>query len=209
MVYRGGLGAETDAVVVATKDVFEPTYYAFFNSTDQIFYNGAFLPTTTSPPPTDLDPDHDGVIDPVADKTGLTVLFAFSDTPLDVFSGNKITNLPPGRFSRYAILTGRSPFLLQTFATNQRIVTPTNFVTDILDPVPTATTNQLDPISNIYRVTTYYPLRGVAGGNASLTYFRTFGANMNGDPKMLPDLVDKTPFPITCLWFNSPAPCKF
>ncbi|MDH5649688.1 MAG: hypothetical protein OEY67_08525 [Gammaproteobacteria bacterium] len=34
VVYRGALGAEADAVVVTTKDIFEPTYFTYFNGTD-------------------------------------------------------------------------------------------------------------------------------------------------------------------------------
>ena len=39
-VYRGQLGSEMDAVVVATKDLLEPTYLSYANDTDYINING-------------------------------------------------------------------------------------------------------------------------------------------------------------------------
>jgi hypothetical protein len=42
VVYRGLLGAEGDAVVVATKDISEPTFVAFFNATDYVLLNNAY-----------------------------------------------------------------------------------------------------------------------------------------------------------------------
>ena len=40
VVYRGPLGAEQDAVVVATKDIPEPTYFALLNTTDYMVCSG-------------------------------------------------------------------------------------------------------------------------------------------------------------------------
>ena len=42
VVYRGKLGAEDDAVVVATKDIAEPTFASFMNTTDHVMLNGNF-----------------------------------------------------------------------------------------------------------------------------------------------------------------------
>ena len=42
VLYRGKLGSEDDAVVVATKDVSEPTFATFANTTDYVVLNGAF-----------------------------------------------------------------------------------------------------------------------------------------------------------------------
>ncbi len=42
VVYRGRLGTEADAVVAATRDVSEPTFVTFMNSTDQVTVNGNF-----------------------------------------------------------------------------------------------------------------------------------------------------------------------
>jgi hypothetical protein len=40
VVYRGQLGSEADAVVVATRDISEPTFVASFNDTDKILIAG-------------------------------------------------------------------------------------------------------------------------------------------------------------------------
>ncbi len=42
VIYRGRLGTEDDAVVVGTKDVSEPTFVAFMNTTDYVVINGRF-----------------------------------------------------------------------------------------------------------------------------------------------------------------------
>jgi hypothetical protein len=42
LVYRGSLGAEADAVVVATKNVSEPTFAGFMNTSDYVVINGKF-----------------------------------------------------------------------------------------------------------------------------------------------------------------------
>ncbi len=44
VVFRGVLGQEADAVVVATKDIAEPTYVSYFNATDYIRIGGAVFP---------------------------------------------------------------------------------------------------------------------------------------------------------------------
>ena len=42
VVYRGRLGAEGDVVVVATKNIAEPTFAGFMNTTDHVVINGRF-----------------------------------------------------------------------------------------------------------------------------------------------------------------------
>ena len=42
VVYRGALGSETDAVVVATKNIAEPTFAGFMNTTDYVVINKKF-----------------------------------------------------------------------------------------------------------------------------------------------------------------------
>lgn len=49
VVYRGRLGSEQDAVVVATKDLAEPTYFSVVNVTDYLIcYNNAFYYKTAT-----------------------------------------------------------------------------------------------------------------------------------------------------------------
>jgi hypothetical protein len=42
VVYRGRLGTESDAVVVATRNIAEPTFAGFMNTTDYVVINGTF-----------------------------------------------------------------------------------------------------------------------------------------------------------------------
>jgi hypothetical protein len=42
VIYRGQLGSEDNAVVVAAKDLSEPTFIGFFNTTDYVLINGVF-----------------------------------------------------------------------------------------------------------------------------------------------------------------------
>jgi hypothetical protein len=49
VVYRGRLGGEEDAVVVATKDISEPTFIATYNDTDYIHLDGrCYAPATVA-----------------------------------------------------------------------------------------------------------------------------------------------------------------
>ena len=43
VLYRGTLGTEDDVVVVATKDISEPTFVTFTNTTDYVVLNGTFM----------------------------------------------------------------------------------------------------------------------------------------------------------------------
>jgi hypothetical protein len=49
IVYRGQLGTEADAVVVATKNISEPTFFATYNDTDRVLIsNRCYDPTTVA-----------------------------------------------------------------------------------------------------------------------------------------------------------------
>jgi len=80
VVYRGKLGAEDDAMVVATKDVFEPTFLAYANCTDYV--------------------EQDGHYYPYDDPFSFSLSFGFGP----VFVAD-IDNLPPARYSRVAFIT--------------------------------------------------------------------------------------------------------
>ena len=47
VVYRGAMGSEADEIAVGSVDVFEPTYIAIYNSTDQLLFNGVWTDTTS------------------------------------------------------------------------------------------------------------------------------------------------------------------
>ena len=66
VVYRGPLGSEQDAVVVATKDIPEPTYFSIVNVSDYVVcYNGAWYYKDSSgnlPPPPTIPAMVDGML---------------------------------------------------------------------------------------------------------------------------------------------------
>jgi hypothetical protein len=193
VVYRGALGTDPDEVVAGAVDVFEPTYFSVYNTTDQILFNGVFKDTTDPSllPTLDTNPQ-DGVIDVQYDRTNLDVRFGFTPqftaTPLATVIG-----LPPARYARVAILTDRDPYPVP-IQTNGTLF----FTSSIqqYDPI----TDQIDLKQNSYIVSELEPLRGVQSWD-SLTLHRFFGSPSTGDLATLPDLTDKTPFPITTLNF--------
>ena len=150
VVFKGQLGSETGAVVVATKDTFEPTYLAFINNTDEILFNGTFYPTPSPALLPTLDANHDGVIDSIYDKTPLTVYFGFGGQFL-----GWVTSLPPGRYSRVALLTERNPYSIKSAALGNAYTFPTN--TANFRPE----VNQLNPADGIYYLEGLRMIRGV------------------------------------------------
>lgn len=105
VVYRGKLGNESDAVAVATKKISGPTFFSFFNDTDQFCYNGAWVATDTTSGASYLnsvlDFDHDKQADLPYQPRPIDINFRFvSSGPIGT-----VTALPAGRYSRVAVLT--------------------------------------------------------------------------------------------------------
>lgn len=109
VVFRGKLGSENDAVVVTTKDISEPTYLAYRNTTDYFSLDGVLHTKQQilgNPVLFDrVDTNNDGVYD----ENDMPILDPFS------FSGGKITiaaaadiiqfgTLNPGDYIRVAYL---------------------------------------------------------------------------------------------------------
>lgn len=121
IVYRGKLGDELDAVVVTTKDLFEPTHIAYLNGTDVTELNDVYYPwqqivagVNARDPRFDLvdvngnhkyDPPYDWRVEPT-DWTNVRISFAGPA----VFKVATIPSLPNGRFARMTVLTDK-PFL--------------------------------------------------------------------------------------------------
>ena len=110
VVFRGVLGAEQDAVVVATRDISEPTFLTLINVSDYLVcYNnqwyyknadGSLPPAIPSSQSTALQA-----------KSYTTARFAFGSNAAAVSNGALTaplvvaSDLPPGQFARFAILT--------------------------------------------------------------------------------------------------------
>ena len=122
VVYRGQLGSESDAVVVATKDISEPTFITTFNDTDRVLVGDAcYDPATVAASETlwnQLNPSckpTSGGLRQVTDicvnvplnirfnvgSAGKVVTVAMSS------SGGQDLRLPPRRFGRFAVLSER------------------------------------------------------------------------------------------------------
>ncbi|MBK6981862.1 MAG: hypothetical protein IPH30_10460 [Betaproteobacteria bacterium] len=114
-VYRGALGSEADAVVVATKDIPEPTFLSIFNVTDSTAcFNGAWVKlkadgtvpesTYTQIVNATLDPASPraaGILPRGRDFQKPPFTYPLSDhSPLVT-----ATNVAPGQFIRLAVLT--------------------------------------------------------------------------------------------------------
>ena len=197
VVYRGTLGDEMDAVVVATKDLFEPTYLALLNATDQFLFNGRFVPTTDPVLLPIFDGNKDGVLDVAYQPTTLGINFGFQDSFAGAALGY-INYLPPARFSRLALLTDRSPFNAPLSAFG--LQSGSGFESVGIYGFG-AQTNQVEPESGIFRVSPVEKVRGISGYYV-LPFYYYYGTPSTGDVKTMPPLVDKTPFPVTSLTFR-------
>ena len=122
VVYRGKLGSETDAVVVATKDISEPTFITTFNDTDRILVgNACYDPQTVTASDTlwnQLSPSckpTSGGLRQVTDicvNVPLNIRFSLGSAGKVVTvamssSGGQDQRLLPRRFGRFAVLTER------------------------------------------------------------------------------------------------------
>ena len=139
VVYRGVLGQEADAVVVATKDISEPSFYAFFNGTDQVVVGGAAY----TPQDAVGDPIVRAKIEPgclVTQNGQLTLdpaCHLFSQSVSLTAGGVTIASdgpLTPGKFGRVAVLSDldnptqlswtSNDFSCWVFASNPLVVEP-------------------------------------------------------------------------------------
>lgn len=109
IVYRGSLGSETDAVVVATKNIFEPTFFSYVNTSDYVNVDGIYY----TPAEIQASPGLTAVVDSYGNNNGIL------DEPIDSYTlgfinfsfNNSTTNivnllsLPVQKYFRVAVLT--------------------------------------------------------------------------------------------------------
>ncbi len=110
VIFRGSLGSERDAVVVTTKDVSEATHFSLLNVTDYLFcYNGDWnYKNEDGSLPAIIPKEHESALEA---KHYDAARVAFGEDA-GVVSGGSLTkplvvatDLAPGRFARFAILT--------------------------------------------------------------------------------------------------------
>jgi hypothetical protein len=115
LVYRGTLGAETDAVVVRSIDMFEPSYVGDANNSDYVIVNGSLytadeiLADEQLQDQIDQSPqgDNDGVFDESIspkDISSVSIYLGGGTQPAATLG-----SLPAQRYHRLAVLTDQSP----------------------------------------------------------------------------------------------------
>jgi hypothetical protein len=120
IVFRGTLGSEPNKIVVATKDLSEPTFFAAYNNTDYVLmgnqcYTPQQIKATTDlwlrVNPTCMYPAHpEDILSDACYKAkfGFRLKQVNTDTPhfqiVTEIEADKDTRIPPGRFSRFAML---------------------------------------------------------------------------------------------------------
>jgi hypothetical protein len=121
VVFRGTLGSETNKIAVSTIDLSEPTFITAYNNTDYVLMgNQCYTPQEVAASPalwqrvnsTCKYPDHPEDI--MSDacykaKFGFRLKEANAASPhyqvVTEIEGDKDSRVPPGRFSRFALLT--------------------------------------------------------------------------------------------------------
>lgn len=195
VVYRGPLGNDADEIAVGTVDVFEPTYLAVFNSTDQLLYNGTWTDTTSPSLLPALDKNNDGRLDVQYDRANMDIYFGFTDGFGGANPMGFASQLPPASYFRVVMLTDRSPYPAPIQTLGPAFNTASIYLF-------TPETNQFNVDTGGYRVAQFSNLRGIPSWD-SLTLYRS-EPFQNGDLTLLPPLPDanKAPVPLTTLTFQ-------
>ena len=105
VVYRGPLGEENDAVVVATKDIFEPTYYTYFNGTDFYMIDGVFKTYDEINNDPYLQEKIPGIVKADIDSWDLEKYKFWFEPGHSIVRFNQ---LEPGKYVRFVYLTDRN-----------------------------------------------------------------------------------------------------
>ena len=196
VVYRGKLGDELDAVVVTTKDLFEPTHIAYHNGTDVTQLNDVYYPwqqivagVNARDPRFDLvdvngnhkyDPPYDWRVEPT-DWTNVRISFAGPT----VFKVATIPSLPNGRFARMTVLTDKS--VLKFYPDQYEFSLPPAF-------------NQVNDAGTIFFVTASQLFRGAYVTNMRIIVSCIPTGSCNGSLRSIPTSIVTdalVPMPVT------------
>ncbi len=128
VVYRGPLGNEADAVVVATKDIFEPVYVAQMNDTDTLCFNDKIVLNTVDDKNTLTEDERTslGYLTQVAPISFENIGFTFGKASAPQVT---ISLLKPGEYARFAVLTEQDQTPVVHTINKEIQVTPTNKLT--------------------------------------------------------------------------------
>jgi hypothetical protein len=171
LVYRGGLGTQADDVIVALKDIAEPTFLAVGNGTDVFEIPGGFFAHTdiiagiAQAPYSIVDRNGNRVYDspPDVDVRGADIRYEYR------FGGTTLATipaLPEGRFARLAVLADPGTLPYDIVSRGAGFNQTSSYTTG-------TKVNQLDPSTGQLSVGTVHKLRGTRQW-ASVTYYRYF-----------------------------------
>ena len=215
VVYRGPLGQETDAVIVATKDISEPTYLYNYSRWDQFTY-GSFHPVIQDGGRSYADwctggptPSYPSV-DACNKSMGSTLKLQFSpkaDGPIPAYQNPSTTwynildqlpltpvaimTAPVGTLARVAILADVNPVnnKLQVWEWIDSITGVGIF--EWLTSTATATANQLDAVTQALTPSvTYLPGRGVYLPAVSYPWLTAGNASPMPNLVLVPSLIN-------------------
>ncbi len=110
VVYRGPLGTESDAVVVATKDISEPTHITLVNITNYLFcFNDTWrYKSEDGTLPSDIPAQYASALQARTYTVARTAFGAHAGLVANTILTRPlvvVNDLAPGRFARFAILT--------------------------------------------------------------------------------------------------------
>jgi hypothetical protein len=203
VVYRGTLGQETDAVVVATQDVSEPTFFSYMNALDYIAIGG----TVYTRDQVNANPTLLAKVKPTSCvQSGLLSNDCFKQDNLtagfNIGSGSHVVsldmNLPAQRFTRLALLSNASAPAVMVQKSGNSCYPHDDFQ---IEPVEWQDNYDQTSNSPILNYTEFWKLRGVTGWEIASCVW-----NGDGSPPGSPDnrqadgamsnLSNLTPWPI-------------
>lgn len=230
VVYRGELGpeddpskVEQDAVVVATKDISEPTYLTIINGTDHFRLDGEFYTKEEIDNDPDLSDRLDLVIEDEAIPGGRDAILESRElTEVKLGQGTtawaSVDAIPVGRFSRIAVLTdtGTLDWTAQYFWSPYDISFPDTPFQDV--HTTTAALSQFRVDDNQYDFEFYELRRGIythfsfVDPKWNVVFdgrgeFDLLASEIDARYQALPDFEELSPVPITCDVLGVVASC--
>ena len=202
VVYRGPLGTESDAVVVATKDISEPTHITLVNITNYLFcYDDTWrYKNEDGTLPDNIPAQYASALQARTYTVSRTAFGSHAGLVANTILTRPlvvVNDLAPGRFARFAILTETGavyndqidgfyepvppPYKLQIPASNQLSVRGTDLPND-----PYTQLQEWAPIDKVYNTRGYGVWYGYPKAGTGDCYIRPIPAPPANPMKPLP-----------------------
>ncbi|MCW9057263.1 MAG: hypothetical protein OQL11_00085 [Gammaproteobacteria bacterium] len=195
VVYRGELGPESDAVVVASREISAPTTFLFMNSTDYFMLDGVFYrPNEILNDPVlfqRIDLNGNGIYDPEAEVNAdinidpEVTVYTFN------FGSQEVGNaeLPPASFLRFSVLSD-----LPTIRINVRAQEHGSAIWSVFDR--DMEIRKYDPSIQDFIWTAYTTVRGASAFHRVSRYRKTGSSGTEQDASVLDDIENTAPVEI-------------